>query len=151
MHHRARYRYRFGDIDDAGIAYYPRFFHYFHCAFEDWWGDVLGVPYAKLLREHDLGFPVVRVESEFFAPIAYGDEPWVHLGVERVGRASVDFGFWMTLEGAEPEVRCAARITTVASSMAKREKRDVPDEWREAFARFQLEPGELPLGPRQSS
>ena len=25
-----RFRYRFGDIDDAGIAYYPSFFHYFH-------------------------------------------------------------------------------------------------------------------------
>ena len=36
-----RYRYRFGDIDDAGIAYYPAMFHYFHCCFEDWWSDGL--------------------------------------------------------------------------------------------------------------
>lgn len=28
-------RYRFGDIDDAGIAYYPKLLHCFHCAFEE--------------------------------------------------------------------------------------------------------------------
>jgi len=41
-----RIRYRFGDIDDAGIAYYPKLLHCFHCAFEDWWSDALGRPYA---------------------------------------------------------------------------------------------------------
>ena len=30
MTFRKRYRWRFGDIDDAGIAYYPTFFHYYH-------------------------------------------------------------------------------------------------------------------------
>ncbi len=128
-----RYRYRFGDIDDAGIAYYPKFFHYFHCAFEDWWSDELGVDYAELMHERDLGFPAVKVESEFFAPIRYGDEPVVHVGVLRVGNSSVEFGFWMTLPGQEPEVRCRARITTVAVKMSEGTKMSVPEEWREAF------------------
>ena len=148
MHHRAKYRYRFGDIDDAGIAYYPRFFHYFHGAFEDWWQDALGIPYRDLLREEDLGFPAVHVESDFYAPIRYGDEPWVHLGVARVGRSSVDFGFWMTLDGAEPTVRCAAKVTTVAMSMRDERKREIPQRWLDGFANFALEPGELPLRER---
>ena len=44
-----RYRYRFGDIDYAGIAYYPSYFHYFHCAFEDWWSEGLHAPYDVVL------------------------------------------------------------------------------------------------------
>ena len=125
-----RYRYRFGDIDDAGIAYYPRFFHYFHCAFEDWWKDHLGLDYAVMMHEGDLGFPAVHVESDFRAPIQYGDEPLIHVGVVRIGGSSVDFGFWMTLPGADPEVRSWAKITTVAVSMEKRTKREIPEEVR---------------------
>ena len=53
MSWKTRLRYRFGDIDEAGIAYYPKLLHYFHCAFEDWWSDALGHPYAKVIREGD--------------------------------------------------------------------------------------------------
>jgi 4-hydroxybenzoyl-CoA thioesterase len=67
-----RMRYRFGDIDDAGIAYYPKLLHYFHCAFEDWWSDALGHPYARVMHDDKLGFPAVKLECEFFAPIRYG-------------------------------------------------------------------------------
>ncbi len=87
MSFRTRVRYRFGDIDDAGIAYYPKLLHYFHCAFEDWWSDGLGRNYAKLMHEDKLGFPAVKIDAEFFAPISYGDEPTVHLGVLRIGWA----------------------------------------------------------------
>ena len=34
-----------------------------------------------------------------------------------VRASSVDFGFWMSLEGEDPEVRCAAKVTTVAVRM----------------------------------
>jgi hypothetical protein len=81
MTFRTRLRYRFGDIDDAGIAYYPKLLHYFHCAFEDWWSDGLGHPYSKLMHDDKLGLPAVKLEAEFFAPVRYGDEPWVHIGV----------------------------------------------------------------------
>ena len=83
-----RLRYRFGDIDDAGIAYYPKLLHYFHQAFEDWWSDALGHPYPRLLHDDRLGFPAVKLEAEFFAPIRYGDEPDVHLGILRIGGSS---------------------------------------------------------------
>ena len=58
-----RFRYRFGDIDDAGIAYYPSFFHYFHCAFEDWWSDALHTPYDTVLHEEKFGLPAVGVKT----------------------------------------------------------------------------------------
>ena len=43
-------RVRFGDEDHAQIVYYPRFFHFFHCAFEDFF-DHQGHPYRACLDE----------------------------------------------------------------------------------------------------
>ena len=140
-----RLRYRFGDIDDAGIAYYPKLLHYFHQAFADWWSDALGHPYPKLLHEDRLGFPAVKVDAEFFAPIAYGDEPDVHLGVLRTGTSSVTFGFWMTV-GDDPRPRCRARITSAAVHMEKRTKLPLPDRWRARFAEYALDEADFPNG-----
>ena len=139
-----RYRYRFGDIDDAGIAYYPAIFHYFHCCMEDWWSDGLGTSYRDVMAEQHFGLPAVRVEAEFLAPIRYGDEPDVHLGVLRVGTSSVQFGFWMSDAGGR--VLCRARITTASVDMRTMRGRPVPDEWRQAFARFALAEEEFPNG-----
>lgn len=145
MTFRTRLRYRFGDIDDAGIAYYPKLLHYFHCAFEDWWSDGLGRPYPKLLKEDKLGLPAVKLEAEFYAPVFYGDEPDVHIGVLRVGDSSVEFGFWMT-RGDEPKPLCRARVLTAAVDMGTMRSRPLPDVWRERFREFALREEDFPRG-----
>lgn len=127
-----RYRYRFGDIDHAGIAYYPALMHYCHVAFEDFWADDLGVPYPVLMKEHNLGFPAVRLEASFHSPIRYGDEPEVSVGVLQVGNSSVEFGFWFHV-GERLSLRM--RKTTVAVTMDGMEKLPLPDRWRQEFAR----------------
>jgi len=145
MTFRTRLRYRFGDIDQAGIAYYPKLLHYFHCAFEDWWSDGLGQPYARVLREEKLGLPAVKLEAEFFSPIRFGDEPWVHVGVLKIGTSSVEFGFWMTL-GDDGKPLCRARVLTASVDMATMQKRALPDEWRARFAKFALREADFPAG-----
>ena len=43
---------RFADVDHAGIVYYPRFFHFFHLAFEELWRARLGArAYVELLED----------------------------------------------------------------------------------------------------
>lgn len=145
MTFRTRLRYRFGDIDDAGIAYYPKLLHYFHCAFEDWWSDGLRHPYPQLLHADKLGLPTVKLDVEFFAPVRYGDEPWVHLGVLRIGTSSVEFGMWMT-RGNEHRPLCRARIVTAAVDMDTLQKRPLPDVWRQRFAEFALREQDFPGG-----
>ena len=145
MSFRTQLRYRFGDIDDAGIAYYPKLLHYFHQAFEDWWSDGLGRPYPKLMHEDKLGFPTVRLEVDFYSPVRYGDEPVVHLGVLRMGNSSVDFGFWMT-RGDDPKPLCRARVTTTAVDMDKLSKVPLPEHWRRRFAEFSLAEADFPTG-----
>lgn len=145
MTFRKQFRYRFGDIDDAGIAYYPKLLHCFHCTFEDWWSDALGRPYAALMHEDKLGLPAVRIEAEFFAPVRYGDEPFVHLGVLRIGGSSVELAFWMT-RGDDPRPLCRARITTAAVHMDTMQKQPLPAIWRERFAVFAIQEQDFPNG-----
>ncbi len=145
MTYRTRLRYRFGDIDDAGIAYYPKLLHYFHCAFEDWWSDALQRPYALLMHEDKLGLPAVKLEAEFFAPVRYGDEPYVHIGVLRLGTSSVELGFWMTRDD-EATPLCRARVLTAAVDMGTMQKRALPDIWRVRFREFALREEDFPRG-----
>jgi acyl-CoA thioesterase FadM len=129
-----RYRYRFGDIDHAGIAYYPALLHYFHCAFEDWWSDELGTPYPTVMREERFGMPAVNIQADFYAPIRYGDEPDISVAVLALGKSSIQLGLWMNVGGAARPA-CRARITTVAVDMDTMQKREVPPHWRAAFER----------------
>ncbi len=139
---RQQVRYRFGDIDHAGVAYFPKLLHLFHCALEDWWSDAVGCPYPQVLAEHNLGFPVVHLDADFMAPVVYGDEPTVHVGVLRIGDSSVEFAFW--LERSDGTPLCRARVTTAAVDMATRTKRTLPPEWRARFAPFAVTLDELP-------
>ena len=140
-----RIRYRFGDIDDAGIAYYPKLLHAFHCVFEDWWSDALGRPYATLMHDDRLGLPAVQLQVDFYAPVRYGDEPDVHLGILDVGNSSVQFGFWMT-RGDDPRPLCRARVTTVAVDLDSMQKCPLPQYWRDRFAEFALAEADFPQG-----
>lgn len=80
---------RFDDVDGAGIVYYPQFFHLCHAAFEDFFDTAATVSYPELIRDRRLGFPTVAIESEFTAPLEYGDVAVVDLAVEHVGTSSV--------------------------------------------------------------
>lgn len=138
-----RYRYRFGDIDHAGIAYYPALLHYFHCCFEDWWADELGSPYPTVMRVERFGLPAVNLQVDFFSPIRYGDEPDIHLGVLALGRTSVQLGMWMSLEGQERPA-CRARITTVSVDLDTMAKQAIPAKWRTAFERCVIPEASFP-------
>jgi acyl-CoA thioesterase FadM len=140
-----RYPFRFGDIDRAGIAYYPNLLHYFHCCFEDWWAEGLGAPYPTVMRDDNLGLPAVHLEVDFYAPIRYGDTPDIHLGVLRIGASSVEFAYWMTQPG-EVKPLCRARVVTAAVAIDSMLGQPVPEKWRRQFERFRIAPEAFPSG-----
>src|SRR5262245_11741570 len=90
---------RFGDIDHAGIAYYPNLYHYFHIAFEEFFEEYLGALYPKVLDDEKLGFPTVRVETDFLQPIRYGDTLDITITVPRLGRSSAELLFTAVRRG----------------------------------------------------
>jgi 4-hydroxybenzoyl-CoA thioesterase len=131
---------RFGEIDHAGVVYYPRFFHYFHQAFEEWFGQALGVPYSDLVIKEGIGFPSVRVESEFVAPLRYGDRIRVEIEVADVGRSSLTLRY-VLVRLPDGAVSARATIKTVAISNDSFASVTIPDAWRRRFERFRDAPG----------
>jgi 4-hydroxybenzoyl-CoA thioesterase len=120
---------RFGDLDAAGIAYYPRLVNFLHEAFEDFFASHVGRPFPQVLKE-GLGFPTVKLEIEFISPVYYGDNLEMALVIERVGRASVAMRYESAVAG-RPVFK--ARSTVVAVDMKTFRPVPVPDWLRERF------------------
>lgn len=110
------YAVRFADVDNAGIFYYPRFFHAFHVAFEKWWDDGVGRPYHVLIQKDRIGFPAVHVECDFKKPVTFGDPMEIRVAAVRIGTTSVVFRFQVA-HRETGEVHCEAEITNVVVDM----------------------------------
>ena len=68
MAFRSQLTVRFGDIDHAGIVYYPRFLHYFHVALEEFFPAMLELEYPTLIDKHRIGLPTVHLEGIVYRP-----------------------------------------------------------------------------------
>lgn len=126
MPYRTPLHVRFGDLDPAGIVYYPRYGHFCHVAMEEFFRDAVEIDYPRLLAEQGLGFPVVRVETDHRRPLRYGDEVEIEVAVTRVGRTSVEWRYRFFHRG-EDRPSAETRTVTVCVAMATFEKLPVPD------------------------
>lgn len=128
MPFRRRQTVRFGDVDRAGMVYYPRLLHYLHVAMESFFAEVLGIDYPRFLAEHRLGFPTVHLEADFRLPLRYGDEIEIEAVVEEIGRSSVTWRYEIFRDG---EPAAAARLVTVNLDLDAAVKRELPQWLRE--------------------
>jgi 4-hydroxybenzoyl-CoA thioesterase len=132
----AEFTIRFGEIDQAGVVYYPRFFHYFHQTFESWFGDALGVPYSVLVTGQNLGFPSVSVQTEFSNPLRYGDTVKIELDLVDIGSRSITLQY-TAVRLSDGAVSAKARIKKVAVQNDTFSSIEIPGEWLERFKAFQ--------------
>jgi 4-hydroxybenzoyl-CoA thioesterase len=128
------HRVRFGDVDRAGIAYYPRYFHWYHVAFEEWFEREIGVPYRVLIEERRLGFPTVRIVAEYRSPLRFGDDAVIEVSVRRVGRTSVVFRY-RARNATTGREAAEATITVVCVNMDTFRPARIPAALRKAFLR----------------
>ncbi len=126
---------RFGDIDHAGIAYYPNLVNFLHEAFEDFFAGHVGRPYPEVFRD-GLGFPTVKVEMEFEAPVHYGDRVQIRVTVEHVGRSSVKMRYDGQVAGRPV---FGGRNTMVVVDMKTFRPMPIPD-WLRAKLQSAMEP-----------
>ena len=70
-----KHRVAFDDVDDAGIVYYPRFFHYFHLAFEDLLTRVREIPGVRTAGAARLLPLASTMGDSFFRPVGYQPGP----------------------------------------------------------------------------
>jgi YbgC/YbaW family acyl-CoA thioester hydrolase len=123
---------RFGDCDPAGLVYYPVIFHYFHAAMEEFFAARCGTSYERLMRERRIGFPVVNAQTEFFAPMLYGDEIEIEVSVARVGASSAAFEYSARRAPDTPPCARSTQIQ-VAMNLDTRRAVPVPEDLRRAF------------------
>jgi 4-hydroxybenzoyl-CoA thioesterase len=132
----AEFNVRFGEIDQARVVYYPRFFHYFHQAFEEWFTQALGVSYPDLVLKENVGFPSVRVETEFLKPLRYGDRIRVDLELKEIGRTSITVGYTV-VRLSDGVVSARATVKNVAINNDTFQPVPISDVWRRRFQAFQ--------------
>jgi 4-hydroxybenzoyl-CoA thioesterase len=120
---------RFGDLDAAGIAYYPNLVNFLHEAFEDFFTGHVGRTLPDVFDE-GLGCPTVKLEMEFVSPVRYGDHVEVGVVIEHVGTSSVRIRYSGSVEGTPVFL---ARNTVVWVDMKTFTPTAVPDWLRERF------------------
>jgi len=134
MAFRSQLKIRFGDIDRAGIVYYPRFMHYFHVALEEFFAGELGIEYYDMVETHRIGLPTVHLQTDFSRPFSYGDNIEVEVSVLKVGRSSITFGYRVFKKG-ETEPRIVAHNVTVCLDMDTFKKVEIPTWFRPQLER----------------
>lgn len=130
----ARMKVRFSEIDRAGIVYYPRFFHYVHVAFEEFFDECVGKDYHVLIDRDRVGFPTVRAECDYSTPLGYGDVIDVEVSVLRIGRTSATFRYRVR-NRTRRRLSAEARITVVCVDMDAFRPKRIPAAIRRVFER----------------
>jgi 4-hydroxybenzoyl-CoA thioesterase len=125
---------RFADIDRAGIVYYPRFFDFWHRAFEDFFTDEVKVPYHVMIDERRVGFPIVKVESDFRIPLQHGDLITIRVTAARIGARSLAMRY-RTYRPGVAEVAAEGLVTQACVDMDAFRAIPVPGEVRATLER----------------
>ena len=129
---------RFGDVDPAGIAYYPRIFEFIHQATEALWDVHVGRRYFYLLSEERLGFPLVHSEVQFKHPLNFGDRPIVKIRAFKVGTSSLGLRYTFLVN----DIECVdARMTVVCVKLDGLESTPIPPAYRARFEELLEEDG----------
>ena len=122
---------RFSDVDHAGIVYFPRFFHYFHVAFEELWRTRIGPQaYSELIDRDRVGFPAVKADCEFTAPLRFGDTAEIEVTIPRLGTKSITFRY--VIQRSPVRALCATgHVTCAVVDLAKFVAVPVPERVRD--------------------
>lgn len=118
---------RFADEDHAQIVYYPRFFHFFHEAFEEMFA-AQGIPYRQCLDEN-VGWPAVHAEADYKRPVRFGDRLGIVVSIARIGETSVTCEYVGTRVGdVEPAV--TGKIVVACLDMTTMRSQPIPAKYR---------------------
>lgn len=103
---------RFGDVDRAGITYYPSLLHYCHVAMEEYFETELQLGLPELFDRLETGIPIVHVEADFKKPLQFGEKLTVRVAVQEIRHRSFTLQF--TILKHPNEVCAHASVTHVA-------------------------------------
>ena len=123
---------RWADCDLAKIVYHPQYLHYCHVAMEEIFRQVVGVNYADVVLEQQVGYPAVQVSGEYPSRVPFGETLVVDAVIERLGTKSIDFRYDGRREG-DGGLAFTCRTRVVAVDMRSFESIEIPAAHREAL------------------
>jgi acyl-CoA thioester hydrolase len=115
-------RIEFADTDASGRAHFTALLRHVEAVEHELLAE-LAIP----LIGPEGGWPRVRVEADFRAPLQVGDEMEVTITVGAVGKASIDWRFEICGRGGDTAAE--GRLVTVRVG-ADRQPAAIPAEWR---------------------
>lgn len=121
---------RFGHVDPAGIAYFPRIFDYVHDVFEEVWEMHVGTRYYHLLLDQKVGFPLVHSDVDFRRPLRFGDRPVVSVTCFKLGRTSLGLRYRFMMGDT---VHVEARMITVCTKTDTMKPMEIAPAFRARF------------------
>ncbi len=133
---------RFAHCDPAGIVFHPQYITIFNGVVEDFFREVVHIPFMELFR-HDVAMPVVGIHCDFVSPSRPGDECVARLWIERLGTSSIRLGMTLTCAGQE-RVRMTETMVCVTVEGALKPC-PIPESFREVMQPYVIEEGTKPL------
>ena len=118
-------------VDLAGIVYYPVYWDLAHRFFELSWEKICGINYPKILQDLKLGFPAVKNECEFLAPLKYGDTVNCKIWISDVGNKSCTWEYEFTNQNMKKV--WLAKVVTVCVNMDTFESINIPNDLVESL------------------
>ncbi len=129
---------RFQDIDAASLVFFPHFLTYAHEAMERFFDPVEG-GYVGLIRDRRIGLPAVRIDTQFFAPVRYGDRLTIETRVAELGNRSLTFHYrFIRQDGV---LAAEARHTVVTTDLDAARSCPMPDDVRRMVESHLEQPG----------
>ena len=90
---------RWGDVDWAGIVFYPRFYEWFDLACDSLF-DVLGLPWPTLFPRYEIvGVPIVESGARFVSPVRWGDVIRIRATVAWIKDKTFRMEYEVTVDG----------------------------------------------------
>jgi len=115
----------FSMLDGANIAYYPRIFDLAHKFFEQCWLEICEIRYPDLININRIGFPVVNIESDFSAPMRYGDEVIATIWIDNIGTKSLTWNY--LFHNQNGDLLWTSKQVTVCVDMDSLKPQIIPD------------------------
>lgn len=127
---------RFSHCDPAGIVFFPQYLVMLNDLNEEWFGELLGAPYADLIGRRRTGLPTVSLQCEFSAVSRMGETVTLGLSVERLGTKSITLRHGCR---RGDEARFAIRQVLVTTDLHTHRAIHIPADLRAAIETFASE------------
>lgn len=121
-------RVQFGQVDAAGIVYYPRFFEMINETVQTWFREALDYDFFSIHNVHRNGVPTVDIHTRFHKPVRLEQVVDWHLDIVQLSSRSATLRICGMVEGA---LHVEAEVVLVHVTLSE-EKGVIASPWPDA-------------------